>query len=111
MRVLVVEDEVKLASLIRRGLREELKLRTATRPLIVENFDGMRLGQDAALGLNTNLGVHREGSIAVTLASDREATVDQPQAEALVHDLKPAHVGHVVRIVRAPKAPKGESSG
>jgi phage tail-like protein len=95
----------------RRGLREELEIRTLARPLIVENFDGMRLGQDAALGMNTHLGDHREGSIAVTFAADGTALADQARVEELVAELKPAHVGHVVRVVRAPKAGEGESSG
>jgi phage tail-like protein len=95
----------------RRGLSAELMLRTGARPLIVENFDGMRLGQDAALGLNSQLGAHREGSITVTLASDQDTIVDQQQAEAMVGDLKPAHVGHIVRVVRAPAVPKGDSIG
>src|SRR5262249_3821384 len=40
----------------RRGMRQHLRLYTGHAPLIVENFDGMRLGQDAALGVNTRLG-------------------------------------------------------
>lgn len=95
----------------RRGLSAELMLRTGARPLIVENFDGMRLGQDAALGMNSQLGAHREGSITVTLASNDDRILDQRQAEAMVLDLKPAHVGHTVRVVRAPTAPRGESNG
>ncbi len=95
----------------RRGMREELKIHTGTRPLIVENFDGMRVGQDAALGLNTQLGAHRLGDITVTLAKTGEIFVDQQGADALVEDLKPAQVGHVVRIVQAPMAFKGGSDG
>jgi phage tail-like protein len=95
----------------RRGLSAELRVRTGARPLIVENFDGMRLGQDAALGINSQLGAHREGSITVTLASNEDTILDQQQAEAMVLDLKPAHVGHIVRVVRAPAAPRGESIG
>lgn len=95
----------------RRGLREELKIRTGTRPLIVENFDGLRVGQDAALGLNTYLGARRDGCVAVTLARDGAATVDQRQAEALVDELKPAEVGHVVRIVGAPRGLEGADRG
>ena len=86
----------------RRGVREELRLRTGARPLIVENFDGMRLGQDAALGLNTNLGVRKHDFIAVTLAADDPAALDERRADELVGEVKPAHVGHVTRAVRAP---------
>lgn len=95
----------------RRGLREELRIRTGGRALIVENFDGMRLGQDAALGLNTHLGVRRDHCIAVTLATDGGTTVDQRQADTLVEELKPAHVGHVVHIVPAPSKLRGGGHG
>jgi phage tail-like protein len=95
----------------RRGLRAELQARTGASPLIVENFDGMRLGQDAALGLNTQLGDHREGSVTVTFASDEHTVLDLQHVDAMVSDLKPAYVGHVVRIVRAPRSLNGGSGG
>jgi len=95
----------------RRALREELRIRTGGRALIVENFDGMRLGQDACLGLNTHLGVRRDHCIAVTLAAERGAAVDQRQADALIGELKPAHVGHVARIVPAPSRLRGGDHG
>lgn len=86
----------------RRGLREELKIRAGGRALIVENFDGMRIGQDAALGINTHLGVRCDQFIAVTLATNGGKTTSQHEADDLVQELKPAHVGHVVRTVPAP---------
>lgn len=95
----------------RRGLREELKIRTGARPLIVENFDGMRLGQDASLGLNTHLGMRCDQFIAVTLATDGGQGTTQHDADVLVQELKPAHVGHVVRIVPAPGNSKGGDHG
>lgn len=95
----------------RRGMTEELKLRTEARPLIVENFDGLRVGQDAALGLNTHLGQHREGCVTVTLAASERATnrLDLGRADALVAAAKPAHVGHVTRVVPAPKPTTADS--
>jgi phage tail-like protein len=95
----------------RRGLREELKIRTGARALIVENFDGMRLGQDASLGLNTHLGARCDQFIAVTLATDGGQATTQHDADALVQELKPAHVGHVVRIVPAPGNSNGGNHG
>jgi len=86
----------------RRGMREELRIRSGARPLLVENFDGLRIGQDAALGLNTHLGAHREGVIAVTLATSAGKTLAPADAERLVDEIKPAHVGHIVRVVAAP---------
>ena len=95
----------------RRGVREEIQLRTGTRPLIVENFDGLRLGQDAALGLNTNLGVRRNDFIAVTLATEAGAAFDERRADDLVGEIKPAHVGHSVRSVPIPSFPRGGANG
>lgn len=95
----------------RRGLREEIKIRTGARSLIVENFDGMRVGQDAALGLNTHLGVRREGGIAVTLVASPGVPLSQSQADSLVQEIKPAHVGHVVRLTGAPPPLRTPSEG
>lgn len=95
----------------RRGLREELKIRTGARALIVENFDGMRLGQDASLGLNTHLGVRCDQFVAVTLATDGGGATRQHDADRIVQDVKPAHVGHLVRIVPAPRNSKGGDHG
>jgi len=86
----------------RRELREQFQIRTGSRALIVENFDGMRLGQDAAMGLNTQLGRPFEGCISVTLAQVADRPVEPWRADSLVEELKPAHVGHLVRIVPAP---------
>ena len=86
----------------RRGLREELRLRTGTRPLIVENFDGLRLGQDAALGMNSQLGTPRPGRHR--RHAGRDGSVDDERlarAAEMIEELKPAHVGHVVRVVSA----------
>lgn len=95
----------------RRALREELQIRTGGRPLIVENFDGMRLGQDASLGLNTHLGVRRDQWISVTLAKSDGQTVNHQQVDHLVNELKPVHVGHVVRVVAAPSTLGGDGHG
>ncbi|HEX5416464.1 MAG TPA: phage tail protein, partial [Chloroflexota bacterium] len=86
----------------RRGLREELQIRSGARPLIVENFDGMRVGQDAALGMNTYLGAIHDGSIAVTLATSSDRALALADAERLIAEIKPAHVGQIVRLVAAP---------
>jgi phage tail-like protein len=84
----------------RRALREELALRTGGRPLIVENFDGLRLGHDAAMGVNTVLGERRDGQVVVTLGlRDGAGPEEQARADRLVRELKPPHVGHVVRTV------------
>lgn len=86
----------------RRGLREELRIRSGARPLIVENFDGLRIGQDAALGMNTYLGDIHDGYIAVTLATSSDRALALADAEKLIAEIKPAHVGQIVRLVAAP---------
>jgi len=68
----------------RRGLREEVRIRSGARPLIVENFDGLRIGQDAALGMNTYLGAIQDGFIAVTLALSSDRALALADAERLI---------------------------
>jgi phage tail-like protein len=87
----------------RRGLRAELTLRLGTPALIVENFDGLRLGQDAALGVNTQLGRRCDGRLVVTLGAPPNADADLlGRAEALVDAARPAGCGYVVRLAPAP---------
>jgi phage tail-like protein len=84
----------------RRGMRDELELRTGARALVVEHFDGLRLGQDAALGVNTQLGQPRDSTVIVTLVWPHSPDLEeQRRADELVGEIKPAHVGHVVRSV------------
>ncbi|HLZ32148.1 MAG TPA: phage tail protein [Chloroflexota bacterium] len=86
----------------RRGMRAELELRTGARALVVEHFDGLRLGQDSAMGLNTQLGQPIDGSVVVTLVWPHTPDVDERRrADELVSEIKPAHVGHVVRNLSA----------
>ncbi|MBV9545373.1 MAG: hypothetical protein JOY61_13465 [Chloroflexi bacterium] len=92
----------------RRGLRAELDLRLETPALIVENFDGLRLGHDAALGVNTQLGRRCDGSIVITLARPPDSESDiLDQAGELVDAVRPAGCGYVVRLAPTP-APQGE---
>jgi phage tail-like protein len=90
----------------RRGLRAELALRLNARALIVENFDGLRLGHDAAMGINTHIGRRRDGCMSVTVAGDAEDL--QTRVEDLLENVKPAGSGFIVR--RAPeRAGDGEN--
>lgn len=103
-------DEGRLRSLIaravelyrwkgtRRGMRAELEVRTGARALVVEDFDGLRVGQDSALGINTQLGEPRDGCVVVSLIWPHFPDVEEQRiAEQLVSAIKPAHVGHIVR--------------
>jgi phage tail-like protein len=84
----------------RRALREHLRLYTGRTPLIVENFDGMRLGQDASLGVNSTLGVGgaRPHWITVTVLSERPAELDERIVRQIIELEKPAHVGYTLHI-------------
>jgi phage tail-like protein len=99
----------------RRALREHLRAYAGRPPLIVENFDGMRLGQDAALGVNTQLGQPRPNTVAITVLVDRLEDVDEDVLRRIVEREKPAHVGYVLEL-RAqgqprPAATSGLSGG
>lgn len=78
----------------RRGLRTELAIRLRSRALIVENFDGLRLGHDAALGLNTQLGRRLDNSFVITLGG----SPDLERADALVDAARPAGCSYVLRL-------------
>jgi len=84
----------------RRGLREHLRLYTGRTPLIVENFDGMRLGQDAALGTTTRLGggAPRWHWITVTVVADHPDELDERILRQIIEFEKPAHVGYTLEV-------------
>jgi phage tail-like protein len=84
----------------RRGLREHLRVYLGHRPLIVENFDGMRLGQDAALGINTRLGERRPYQLTITAFADRPESVDESILDQIIAFQKPAHVTHKLEVLR-----------
>jgi phage tail-like protein len=81
----------------RRGLREHLRIYTGYDPLIVENFSGMRLGQDAALGRNTRLGQPSDHWLAITVLAN-EDEVDEATLRRIIEAEKPAHVGYAIEI-------------
>jgi phage tail-like protein len=83
----------------RRALRDHLAIYTGREPLIVENFDGLRLGQDARLGVNTALGVARPHTLAVTI--DGREDVDEQVLRRIIELEKPPHTGYTLSI-RAP---------
>jgi phage tail-like protein len=87
----------------RRALREHLRLYTGRTPLIVENFDGIRVGQDAVLGLNSQLGgtTPPQHWITVTVLSEQPDDLDQRILRNIIELEKPAHVGYTL-IVRRP---------
>jgi phage tail-like protein len=83
----------------RRGLRQHLRLYTGRTPLIVETFDGLRVGQDAGLGVNTRLGdAPRPHWIAITVLSDRPEELDERILRQIIELEKPAHIGYTLEI-------------
>jgi phage tail-like protein len=82
----------------RRALREQLAEYTGQRPLIVENFDGLRLGNDAMLGVNTVLGQACPHSMTITALTDDVQEVDEGVVRRIVEGEKPVHVGYSLEI-------------
>jgi phage tail-like protein len=82
----------------RRGLREHLRLYTGRTPMILENFDGMRVGHDAQLGVSTRIGpdAPRPHSVAVTVFGD--AATDERVVRQIIEFQKPAHVAYTLEI-------------
>jgi hypothetical protein len=66
--------------------------------LIVENFDGLRLGQDGAMGINARLGDVLECSLAVTVVSERPEELDEQVLRNIIETEKPAHVGYLLDV-------------
>src|SRR5215471_3134922 len=100
----------------RRGLRTHLELYTGREPLIVESFDGLRVGQDSVLG-RAQLGERRPHWLYVTAfvnVQDREQVPPDTQLEfvelrertirQIIEFQKPAHVTYQLTIeeVREP---------
>jgi phage tail-like protein len=99
-RRLLIERAVELYRWkgTRRGLRTELALRFESPALIVENFDGLRLGHDAALGVNTHLGRRCDNCVVITLGGPAAVDADMlDRADELVDATRPAGCGYVLR--------------
>jgi|DewCreStandDraft_2_1066082.scaffolds.fasta_scaffold00246_26 phage tail-like protein len=82
----------------RSSMREHLRLYTGRAPLIVENFDGMRLGQDAALGLNTRLGRPQPNCIAITVLAGPDEPLDERILRRIIANEKPAWAGYTLEV-------------
>ncbi|MBV9353955.1 MAG: phage tail protein, partial [Chloroflexi bacterium] len=86
----------------RRGLRQHLRLYVGQDPLIVENFDGLRLGQDGMLSVNARLGSGgaRPHWLTVTIVTDEPSQLDERILRLIIEVEKPAHVGYSLEVVR-----------
>ena len=87
----------------RRGLREHLRLYVGRPPLIVENFDGARIGQDAQLGATTRIGSSRARahSVAVTVLADDPDELDERILRSIIEFQKPAYVAYTLEVRKA----------
>jgi phage tail-like protein len=87
----------------RRGLREHLRLYAGRPPLIVENFDGARLGADARMGANTRIGspLPRPHTIHVTVIADDPSQLDERILRQIIELEKPAHVAYTLDVQTA----------
>jgi phage tail-like protein len=82
----------------RRGLREHLRLYTGRTPLIVENFDGLRLEQDGALSENASLGEPHQNWLKITVLANRPTELEERVVRQIIEFQKPAHVGYSLEI-------------
>jgi len=91
----------------RRGLRDHLRLYTGQTPLIVENFDGLRLDQDGVLSENAALGEARQNWLKITVLADRPAELEERVLRQIIEFQKPAHVGYRLEIKPTSRARAG----
>jgi phage tail-like protein len=94
----------------RRGMRTHLELYSGYPPLIVENFDGLRLGQDGGLGATARLGTTRQNWIDVTVLTRCAEEVDESIVRQIIEFQKPASVAYRFAIANAPDTADGEGA-
>jgi phage tail-like protein len=82
----------------RRALGERMRLYTGHAPLVVENCDGMRLGQDAMLGVNTRMGDFHPHTLQVTVLVDEGVEIDEQILRRIIEAEKPAHVAYTLEV-------------
>lgn len=79
----------------KRGVRAALEAATGRAPLIAECAEGLVLGPDATLGLNTALAVGKALHFQVVFDCAEEE-VDRTLVQNIISAYKPAHVSHSV---------------
>ncbi|MDY6910792.1 MAG: phage tail protein [Chloroflexota bacterium] len=86
----------------KRGLTEYLRIYTGIAPEISEHIEGMRLGPDARLGINTQLGSSGGGyHFTVTLKLEENQEIDAGKVAAIIDAQKPAHTVYTLHIERS----------
>jgi phage tail-like protein len=89
----------------RRALREHIAIYAGRPPLIVENFDGLRLGQDSVMGVNARIGSARPHHISVTVVAGESEVLDENVLRNIVEIEKPAHVTYDLALWRGERDP------
>jgi phage tail-like protein len=108
-RILAVAAELHRWRGTRRGLKAYLGAVTGVTPLLAENTDGSRLGEDNRLGLSTRLGRPVPDCVTVTLPVLEGEEPDPVEVAALIEEQKPAHATYLLRIV--PRRAKSNEGG
>ncbi len=97
----------------KRGLTEYLKLYTEVEPEISEYVDGMTLGPETYLGINTRIAGRERHSFTVTLRlpqmSDEERAYKEASIRRIIESEKPAHTAYRL-ILLANEPPSSNDS-
>jgi hypothetical protein len=74
----------------RAGLKRALELLTGKEVLVTDNTNGLRLDEDATLGINTDLHAPEPNMINIVVRG-KAAEIDMDAVTVVVRKLKPAH--------------------
>jgi phage tail-like protein len=74
----------------RAGLKRALELVTGKEVLVTDNTNGLRLDEDATLGINTDLQAPEPHQINIVLRGKRD-DIDMDAVNVVIRKLKPAH--------------------
>jgi phage tail-like protein len=87
----------------KRGLSDYIELYTDVQPEISEYVDGIRLGHDARLGINTTIAGRERHSFTVTVRlddlSDEEIAYKEATLHRIIETEKPAHTAYRLRVL------------
>jgi phage tail-like protein len=87
----------------RKGLAEYLKLYTGVEPQIAEYVDGMTLGPETELGINTTIAGRERHGFTVTIRlnglSSEELSYKEAMIRRIIESEKPAHTTYRLRLL------------
>ena len=73
--------------------------------MIVENFSGLRLGQDGVLTNNSALGQTQRHWLNIIVLADHPSQLEERVLRYIIDFQKPAHVGYSLEIKRVDGGP------